>query len=186
LEESWKSFGRVLEEFWKSFGRVLEESWRVALLLVFNKPSKMIGTEQVAVVKDLFERKQESMHLLSIINIVDRDKVMVLGSILGENNPRRRLVDIYSKDPKTGNYFLLDHDIEFGQFLTQLGFSIIPTTLEEEKQWGLNFLNGGHGNLLILSPLTAEKLRKTLVNTYVWENVRRFKLFCTSINTRKK
>jgi len=53
----------------------------------------LFGSRRVAVVKDLFDRCQDRMHLDTFFNIVDNNTCVLSNGVSGANNPKRRLVD---------------------------------------------------------------------------------------------
>ncbi|EFA74788.1 putative arginine deiminase [Heterostelium album PN500] len=80
----------------------------------------LFGTNRVAVVKDYFDLHQQRMHLDTVCNIINERTMLILEDICGEESPIRRLVDEYRRDPATGRYELVRHDIEFSKIGSEL------------------------------------------------------------------
>ena len=55
------------------------------------------GTRRVAIVKDLYEKDQDRMHLDCVFSILSQDCVLMLEDMMGEESPTRRLVDEYTR-----------------------------------------------------------------------------------------
>lgn len=53
----------------------------------------LFGSHKVAVVKDLFDRCQDRMHLDTYFNIVDNKTCVLSSGVSGMTNPKKRLVD---------------------------------------------------------------------------------------------
>lgn len=118
----------------------------------------LFGTKKVAVVKDLFDWNQQRMHLDTIFNVVNSECVVLLETIRGKKSPWRRLVDEYEKNSE-GKYILVNHDVEFEDFLLQQNFHIIYFTQENQMNYGINFLNLGE-RLICVDKDSARKIAK--------------------------
>eukprot|EP01006_Ploeotia_vitrea_P018948 TRINITY_DN50866_c0_g1_i1.p1 TRINITY_DN50866_c0_g1~~TRINITY_DN50866_c0_g1_i1.p1 ORF type:complete len:468 (-),score=52.26 TRINITY_DN50866_c0_g1_i1:182-1585(-) len=103
----------------------------------------LFGTRRVAVVKDELDHNQDRMHLDTFFNVVDETRVVVLEDILGENSPKRRMVDVYEQGPDC-KYRKTIEDVEFSLFLKREGFQIIPATNAQQLKYFINFVNLGH------------------------------------------
>lgn len=121
----------------------------------------MFGTKSVAIVKDLFDQSQDRMHLDCVFNIVGYDCCLMLEDILNTTSNRRRLVDEYAKDPKTGEYKRIVQDIEFGDYVQSKGFKIIPVSSEDQVKYGCNVLNLGHGRILSVNESSGRKILRS-------------------------
>lgn len=106
----------------------------------------ILGHRRVAVVRDIFDRSPVRKHLDSVFKIIDKKCVIVLESILGQDNLRRRIVDEYVQvSPK--RYEMTKMGVEFGDYLKMLGFHVIllPDNL---YHGGISIINLGEGRLL--------------------------------------
>ena len=61
----------------------------------------------------------------SVVKIVDRDCVIALESILGQDNLRRRLVNEYTWDAKKNEYAMSRMSVELGQYLADEGYHVV-------------------------------------------------------------
>lgn len=122
----------------------------------------LVGTEKVVVVKDMFEKKQQRMHLDTVFSIIGKDCCVMLEDIMGESSPTRRLVDeyVYTGDSSgnVGKYKKNKENIEFSKYLNDLGFHIIPITSEEQLNYGCNCLNLGNGHIITIEKHVARKI----------------------------
>lgn len=129
----------------------------------------LFGTETVAVVKDLFEKKQERMHLDTVFNILSDDCCIMMDEMIGEESPTRRLVDEYVYAPSTeletdgnkdrfGSYVLYRKDVEFSSFMGERGYGIIPVSGKEQLRYGCNVLNVGNENIISIEKTTARRI----------------------------
>jgi arginine deiminase len=101
----------------------------------------LFGTEKVAVIVDEYDKSQDRMHLDTVFNIVDKERVVILEDIIGESNPKRRMVNLYTR--KDGKYTLDGEPIEFSNFLKNLGYNLITVTNDQQLQYICNFVNLG-------------------------------------------
>jgi len=116
------------------------------------------GTRRVAVVKDLFDRSQDRMHLDCVFNIGSYDSVVMLEDIMGDS-VTRRLVDEWVRGDD-GHYVLCRHDVEFSQYIKEQGYSIIPISKQGQLEYGCNFLNLGDSNIITVHRETARLLAR--------------------------
>jgi len=80
---------------------------------------------RVAVVRDLFDRHLKSRpHLDSVLFPLNLSTVAVSETILGASNTKRRLVQEYILEDN--EYKLTVNDMELGEYLKLLGFTILP------------------------------------------------------------
>ena len=114
------------------------------------------GQRTVAVVKDNFEHDQARMHLDCVFSVLSETCAIVAADVLGEDAPLRRLVDEYvladdgdggdavdAACSAWGRYRKVASDVEFGAYLEQKGYSVIPVPREEQLEYACNCLNLG-------------------------------------------
>jgi arginine deiminase len=121
----------------------------------FLMQKDLVGTRRVAVVRDLFDRNVKRKHLDTVFKIISNNCVVVLESLLGEDNLHRRLVDEYTRiGPK--NYVRSRMSVEFGQYLRDQGYHVmmLPESLYQEN--GISIYNLGEGHLLVPDEGVAE------------------------------
>jgi len=121
----------------------------------------LFGTKRVAVVKDPFDWSQEKMHLDTIFNIVNRNTVVLLETVIGKDSEIRRVVDVWEFSEKEKKYQLVRSDVEFSEYLIESGFHIIPLSLKDHANYGLNFLNIGNGDIICPDTDSARKIAKS-------------------------
>jgi len=105
---------------------------------------------------DKFDRHQERMHLDTVFNIASDDTVVLLDTIMGEDNPNKRLVTEYTK--KGNTYEITQSKVEFSKYLKDQHFKIIPVPESLQKAYGINFINMGNSRLIVL----CEEMSKLL------------------------
>jgi len=120
----------------------------------------LFGTKRVAVVKDYFDQDQQRMHLDTMCNIIGKKCALILDITMGAESPLRRLVDEYTQD-MYGIYHLTKHDVEFSQYLIDEGYSLIPITDENQRNYGCNCLNIGNGTIITVDKTTSKTLAKS-------------------------
>jgi len=118
------------------------------------------GTTRVAIVKDMFEKDQDRMHLDCVFSILSNDCVLMLEDMMGADSPTRRLVDEYTIGDD-GKYTKSKSDVEFSQYLVDGGYKIIPVTGEEQLQYACNVVNLGGSRILSCHAPTARKICKS-------------------------
>jgi len=125
----------------------------------------VFGTRRVAVVRDLFDRTESRAVLDAIFKIIDKDTVVLIDSVVGKNNLRRRLVSEYviardaPDDSDRGKYVQSKMGIEFSEYLESLGFKVIVIPERLYNNNGLSICNLGEGNLLTPDQEVADLLR---------------------------
>lgn len=77
------------------------------------------GASTVAVVEDAFDQSQDRMHLDTVFNIADSNRVVILEDIIA-NKEMQRFVTLFSK--QDGKYVTDGTKIEFSSFLSSHGF----------------------------------------------------------------
>eukprot|EP01012_Entosiphon_sulcatum_P058494 TRINITY_DN82575_c0_g1_i1.p1 TRINITY_DN82575_c0_g1~~TRINITY_DN82575_c0_g1_i1.p1 ORF type:complete len:792 (+),score=119.96 TRINITY_DN82575_c0_g1_i1:270-2378(+) len=119
----------------------------------FMLRNKWFGTRRVAVVQDLFERRQARMHLDCVFNIAGDDLVCAVENILGADNPNRRLVVEYTL---IGDKYVrtVEH-MELSQYLAANGFTVLPISERMANNYGLNFINVGQSRIVTTDEETA-------------------------------
>lgn len=132
----------------------------------------LVGTETIGVVKDLFEQKQERMHLDTVFSILGDDCCIMMEDMMGEESETRRLVDEYIYAPinnveeeeqervaeRVGKYVLYRKDVEFAGFMRERGFNIIRVSGNEQLNYGCNVLNMGAGRIISIEKETARRI----------------------------
>eukprot|EP00123_Amoebidium_parasiticum_P008238 comp18669_c0_seq1/m.20327 comp18669_c0_seq1/g.20327 ORF comp18669_c0_seq1/g.20327 comp18669_c0_seq1/m.20327 type:complete len:854 (-) comp18669_c0_seq1:232-2793(-) len=113
---------------------------------------KVFGTRRVALVRDLFDRSPARRHLDAVFKIIDKDVVIILSSILGEENLKRRLVNEYVMCPKTKQYTLARMNVELEQYVKDQGYHVIKVPAELYHDVGLGIYNFGGGDLIVNDP----------------------------------
>eukprot|EP01098_Paradermamoeba_levis_P014384 TRINITY_DN6845_c0_g1_i3.p1 TRINITY_DN6845_c0_g1~~TRINITY_DN6845_c0_g1_i3.p1 ORF type:complete len:637 (+),score=196.25 TRINITY_DN6845_c0_g1_i3:171-1913(+) len=93
-------------------------------------------------------------------NIIGRKCALILDITMGAESPLRRLVDEYTQD-MYGIYHLTKHDVEFSQYLLDEGYSLIPITDENQRNYGCNCLNIGNGTIIAVDKTTSKTLAKS-------------------------
>ena len=78
----------------------------------------LLGTTRFAVVRDDFDQHQDRMHLDCVFSILTHDCCLMLEDMMGESSPTRRLVDLWTRDRRSGKYKLDKEGIEFSKFMT--------------------------------------------------------------------
>jgi N-dimethylarginine dimethylaminohydrolase len=115
------------------------------------------GHGTVIVVRDLFDRNELYPHLSDCLKVVDKNTILVFSSLLGKDNPSRRLVDEYTQLP-SGEYVCTQHGAELGDFLEKyLGFQLIRCP-PEFFQPGFGVFNAGEGKLYTADEKMADLL----------------------------
>uniref|UniRef100_A0A7S4CSE2 Arginine deiminase n=1 Tax=Eutreptiella gymnastica TaxID=73025 RepID=A0A7S4CSE2_9EUGL len=121
--------------------------------------NQWFGTERVAVVKDLLDRKQLRMHLDCVFNIAGDDVCVLMDSIIGDKSSAYRLVDEYTL--VEGEYRKTQENVEFGAYLNSVGYHIIPVTDRMHNNYGVNFINCGNSRLITTDAETADHISKS-------------------------
>ncbi|GKT22922.1 Arginine deiminase [Aduncisulcus paluster] len=114
----------------------------------------LLGTDRLAVVRDIFDRNQDRLHLDCVFAPLGRDICLLDETIIGAANPKRRLVDVYCRT-KAGRYVIEQSQVEFSQFLKSEGFHIIPVPHKLQLAYGVNVLNLGDSRILTVNDDTA-------------------------------
>ena len=120
----------------------------------------LLGTRRFAVVRDDFDQQQDRMHLDCVFSIISDNCCIMLADIMGEDSPKRRLVDEYVRDATTGKYSLNRQGVEFSQFIRGEGFQIIPVKHEDQLQYACNVLNLGNSRIISVHAGSARQMVK--------------------------
>ncbi|BAM80999.1 probable arginine deiminase [Cyanidioschyzon merolae strain 10D] len=118
----------------------------------------LFGTRRVAVVKDMLDQSQDRMHLDCVFNIIGRKTVLMLADIIGSQSPIRRMVDEYARESEQDAYRLVRRDVEFGAYVEDQGFEIIPLSLADQMAYGCNVLNLGASHIVSVCSSAARKI----------------------------
>jgi arginine deiminase len=118
----------------------------------------LFGSRYVAVVKDLFDRCQDRMHLDTFFNIVDNNTCVISSGVSGIDNPKRRLVDEYKRDD-FGKYHLTRKDVEFSLYLTEQKMHVVPISEKQQLEYMANFLSVRHKHIIAVHPDLEKVLR---------------------------
>lgn len=95
----------------------------------------LFKSQRVAIVRDLFDRHlQQRPHLDSMFFTLDASTAAVSDLVLGSANPKRRIVQEYTLD-KTGTYQLSVNDMELGDYLKLIGFTVlvVPASISAHR-----------------------------------------------------
>ena len=103
------------------------------------------GCRRLAVVKDIFDRDQDRMHLDCTCNILTSTSCVITEDIIGEG-PHMRLVDEYTY--VDGHYKLTRTDVEFSKYLGDLDINMIPVDPALQLLYGVNVVNIGDGRIV--------------------------------------
>ncbi len=111
------------------------------------------GTRRFAIVKDLYDRNQQRMHLDTIFNIASKDMCVLLEECYGPEAKWRRMVDEYvldtSKPEGSGNRYVLHRrDVEFSEYLKKEHFRVIKVHVQHQEEYLINFLNIGKDRII--------------------------------------
>lgn len=117
-----------------------------------------LGTRRVAVVRDLFDRSQQRMHLDTIFNVASEDVVVLLEPVMGSNSSIRRLVTEYTRNENSHQYEVTRRDVEFAEYLRAEGYHIVPFSDEDQRRYGINFINLGNNTIISVDEPSARKL----------------------------
>jgi len=122
--------------------------------------SDLFGSRRVAVVQDLYDRSQDRMHLDTVFSIVNDTTVVLLDSIIGSENLKRRTVTEYKRNPNDHKYTVSVQGQEFSQYLAANGFRVILIPNEHQLKYGMNFINMGNSNILCPYEPTVNLLKE--------------------------
>lgn len=91
---------------------------------------------RIAVVRDEFDLSQDRMHLDCVFGLLSETCCVCYEDMLGENSPKRRLVDEYTMGPQTGLYDRTREGVEFGAYLTDNKIHVITIPHEAQvRRW---------------------------------------------------
>jgi hypothetical protein len=115
------------------------------------------GTRRVAVVRDIFDCDQQRMHLDTVFNVASHNVCVMLETLIGDNSPERRLVTEYTRGTDD-KYYVSRTDIELARYVREEGYQIVPVTVEQQGNYGINFLNVGESTIVGVDESTARTL----------------------------
>jgi hypothetical protein len=116
----------------------------------------VFGTKRVAVVRDIFERDPEQ-HLKTYMNIISDNTILLWDSVVGAENPIRRLVSEYVEQ-EDHSYRCVKMDVELKEYLTQLGFDVILISPSFILNCGKNLLVGNEAILNLLAKVPVNPI----------------------------
>lgn len=87
---------------------------------------------RIAIVRDEFDLSQDRMHLDCVFGLLSETCCVCYEDMLGEESPKRRLVDEFTMVPGTGLYERTRGGIEFGAYLADNGINIISIPHEAQ------------------------------------------------------
>uniref|UniRef100_A0A7S0UQV8 Arginine deiminase n=1 Tax=Polytomella parva TaxID=51329 RepID=A0A7S0UQV8_9CHLO len=117
----------------------------------------LLGSRRFGVVRDDFDQNQDRMHLDCVFSLLSDNCCIMLADIMGEDSPKRRLVDEYVRQDD-GSYTLVREGVEFSRFMKEEGFSIIPISHEDQLQYGCNILNLGDSRIIGVHARSARQI----------------------------
>jgi hypothetical protein len=94
----------------------------------------------------------------TIFKIIDKDCVLALGSVLGADNLKRRLVNEYTYDEGRREYVMSRMSVEFGAYLADEGYGVVLVPDELHHETGLGVYNFGLGDLIVADARMAALL----------------------------
>ncbi|KNC83559.1 hypothetical protein SARC_04206 [Sphaeroforma arctica JP610] len=119
---------------------------------------EVFGTARVAVVRDIFDRSPERGYLDQVMKIVDAKSVLILDSIIGENNLNRRLVNEYVYCNSRNRYVLSRMNMELSAYIRDVGMNVVRLPESIYNTHGLGVFNFGEGQLLVNNAEIADIL----------------------------
>eukprot|EP01125_Pyxidicula_operculata_P002080 TRINITY_DN12030_c0_g1_i1.p1 TRINITY_DN12030_c0_g1~~TRINITY_DN12030_c0_g1_i1.p1 ORF type:complete len:612 (+),score=114.36 TRINITY_DN12030_c0_g1_i1:40-1875(+) len=134
----------------------------------FALENDAFGTKRVALVRDLFDRNYEDRGTLSKVLKVVGKSAVVLESVLGSSNLKRRLVCEYVRKP-SGKYVKSRNNVELGDYLDSQGFEKVIKISDEVCPKGIQLINIGNGKALVFSEKLASILSQSNINATVAE-----------------
>ncbi|XXQ34325.1 Arginine deiminase [Plasmodiophora brassicae] len=153
----------------------------------------LVGCDYVVEVRDMFDRSQDRMHLDCCFNIVGDDLVLLTETIDNPRSLTRRLVTEYTRDPATSRYAMTRSDVEFSTYLRARSFHIQSIPEPYQLLYGINCLNLGNSNLIMMHRESARLLArnphfKGTINVVDYRNVSSMygSLHCTSQVVRRR
>ena len=117
-----------------------------------------LGYRRVAVVKDEYDVSQDRMHLDCVFGLLSEKLCICYEDMLGEDSPKRRLVDEYVYDSNTGKYSLVRENVEFSRYLTENGIEIIKVPHQYQLEYACNILNLGDQRIISVHPEMARRI----------------------------
>eukprot|EP00798_Chlamydomonas_sp_ICE-L_P002145 gene2145-18194_t len=119
-----------------------------------------IGTRRFALVKDE-ELNHDNLHLDSVFNILSDTCCIMNETIIGKDNPRKRIMDEYTKDPSSGKYKLTKSGTELSEFMQAEGYTVIPIKAGEHSAYACNILNVGDARIISVDSHSSRQIVKS-------------------------
>jgi arginine deiminase len=117
-----------------------------------------LGYKRVAIVKDEFDVSQDRMHLDCVFGLLSETCCVCYEDMLGENSPKKRLVDEYIYVGGAKTYSLNRQNVEFGCYLKDNGINIINIPHDKQLEYACNILNLGDQRIISVHPEMARKI----------------------------
>lgn len=115
----------------------------------------LLGHERVVMVKDMFDRQQDRMHLDCCFNIAHDNIAVYVKELMGQDAIGRRLCTEFVRQ-SNGSYVAARVDVEFSEYLRENGFHIIELPSAFQEDFGINFVSMGNGKLIAIHRPSAE------------------------------
>lgn len=117
-----------------------------------------LGYRRIAVVKDEFDVSQDRMHLDCVFGLLSETCCICYEDMLGDESPKKRLVDEYIYIGGERKYSLNRDNIEFGRYLRENNINIINIPHEKQLEYACNILNLGEQRIISVHPEMARKI----------------------------
>ena len=140
-----------------------------------------LGYRRIAVVRDEYDTSQDRMHLDCVFGLLSETCCVCYEPMLGDDSPKKRLVDEYSMIPGTRAYEMTREGVEFGSYLADNGINIITIPHEAQLEYACgcwprnriasfrhahsesltlpgNILNLGESRIISVHPAMARKI----------------------------
>jgi arginine deiminase len=115
----------------------------------------VFGTDEVVVVKESWHQQQES-HLDTYFNVIDRDLVVLVEDRHDCSNNKEKCLfaDVWRKG-KDGRFSKQLADRSFVELLKEWHYDIIPVSVEDQKNYGVNFLTVGKREIFVVRGISG-------------------------------
>jgi len=117
-----------------------------------------LGYRRVAVVRDEYDTSQDRMHLDCVFGLLSETCCVCYEQMLGDDSPKKRLVDEYSMISGTRAYEKTREGVEFGSYLANNGINVITIPHEAQLEYACNILNLGESRIVSVHPAMARKI----------------------------
>jgi N-dimethylarginine dimethylaminohydrolase len=131
-----------------------------------EKPDKnnLFGTTRVALVRDIFDRDENRAHLTDVLALVDEKTMLMVDTIHGRDNLRRRLVNEYVFFD--GQFKLSKMDVELSVYLESEGYNVV--VVPERLFGGQSIINLADKGLILGSKLLHEEIGASHVKKQIF------------------